>query len=145
MNTHDIRTRAHQALERIDEELEKAGRELASKSAFHLRAWQEYGSELCAGGMLREEQAVQDRIDALRRDRELIRACLADTLAPTQPPEEKSRLKEIDAVAAALADERRQIVLRQSERDRLADLLGVPRGSVVEQEDAHGQRLLPLR
>jgi hypothetical protein len=145
MNTADIRDRARRTLARVEEELEAAGRELASKSAFHMAAWQEYGSELCAGGMLKDEQLIQDRIDALRRDRDLIRACLADELTPTQPPQEKCRLEEIDAAVAALAAERKQLIGGQAERDRLADLLGVPRGSVIDQEDTHGQRLLPLK
>lgn len=146
MNTEDVRKRAERALIRVEEDIEKAERELADKSAFHLRAWQEYGSELCAGGMLKEERLIQERITALERDRGLLRGCLDDRIAPVQPPAEHRRLAEIDAVAAELAAERRLVVGRQAERDRLADLLCLPRGVVADQvEETDGQRLLPLR
>jgi hypothetical protein len=146
MNTEDVRKRAERALIKVEEDIEKAEKELADKSAFHLRAWQEYGSELCAGGMLKEERLIQERIAALGRDRSLLCGCLADRLEPVQPPAEHRRLAELDKAIAELAAEHRQIAERQIERDRLADLLCLPRGVVADQaEETDGQRLLPLR
>ena len=50
--------------------------ELASMRSMHSSAWSEYGSELCAGGMLRDENEKAREIDELNRKITYLKDCL---------------------------------------------------------------------
>jgi len=116
-----------QVIERVEGDLKTTRQELTDKCSFHQAAWQEYGSELCAGGMMAEEREIEKKIRALESDLSLLYRYGDDLLDKTLSAEDARRLAEIDAAAAALAEERKQIIKRLGESDRLAALLGQPR------------------
>ena len=51
----------------IQEQIREAEARLAQMREGHVDAWSIYGSELCAGDMLRQEHEIEDEIAALRR------------------------------------------------------------------------------
>jgi hypothetical protein len=49
------------------EKIEKLEQKLANMRAHHRDAWDMYGSELCAGEMIKKEEEFQKEIEDLRK------------------------------------------------------------------------------
>ena len=45
--------------------LEKKKEELKKMKEYHKSIWEDYGSELCAGSMIKKERKLQEEIDLL--------------------------------------------------------------------------------
>ena len=50
----------------MSKEIETLEKELTELKEYHESAWETYGSELCAGGMISKERALQEQIDKLK-------------------------------------------------------------------------------
>jgi len=64
---------AENKIKELEKEVSALERELRDKESFHRAAWAEYGSELCTGEMLAEENKIQIEIIRIRRDIILLR------------------------------------------------------------------------
>ena len=53
------------------EELHKLVEELIKLKEYHSSAWNIYGSELCTGDMIRQEEELEKKIKKLKEDLEL--------------------------------------------------------------------------
>lgn len=51
-------------------EIEKLEKELVNRKNINRDLWNSYGSELCAGDLLRKEKIIQDKIDELKEELE---------------------------------------------------------------------------
>lgn len=65
---------AENKIKELERKAEGLRGDLKDKQSFHASAWAEYGSELCAGGMIKDEReivvgivTVEDKINLLRR------------------------------------------------------------------------------
>ncbi len=56
-------------------EIEKLEKELEELKESNRSAWETYGSELCAGGMIQEEKNLQEKIDLLKHELEFPQKC----------------------------------------------------------------------
>jgi len=50
----------------MEEEIKKLEKELADLKSTHRSCWDTYGSELCAGDMIREEEKIEKKIEQLK-------------------------------------------------------------------------------
>ncbi|KPJ85765.1 hypothetical protein AMJ57_01850 [Parcubacteria bacterium SG8_24] len=97
---------------------------LSAKESFHAAAWAEYGSELCAGGMVREERAIEQEIRAVEGDIELLRQVRDGAVPLEADPEAVGRLEEIQIQLGRLQDEKRDIEAFLARIERARSLLG---------------------
>jgi len=50
------------------EKIKKLEKELEDLKSFHQSAWDTYGSELCAGDMIRQEEKLEKKIEKLKKE-----------------------------------------------------------------------------
>jgi len=102
-------------MEKTIEELEK---ELERVKASNLASWEQYGSELCAGGMIAQERAIQEEIDRLKVLQKLREEGLVDENDVPIPSKPLQFLKlDDDLLLAIIGGDGERVTVRQGRRD----------------------------
>lgn len=112
----ELRAKARAKAEELEKEAEKLRSELRSMENFHRSAWEEYGSELCAGDMQGKEAELGKKIKAVEAHIELLRRYLEYHLISRMAATDthcKSQMESID----------REIARQQSDKDGYQKIL----------------------
>lgn len=51
----------------IELQIKEKEQALTSMRSYHMSLWNDYGSELCAGDMVKQERKLQEEIDELKK------------------------------------------------------------------------------
>ena len=133
------------------EELEK---ELEDLKASHRSMWDTYGSELCAGDMIRQEEELEKKILKLKTLKALRENGLLDendnpipaksmTLEPSDPPVVKTEtIEPINIGLKQLLDKRKETINRWEKSGLLEGLSGDVKENIWKLFEAEKQYLI---
>jgi hypothetical protein len=93
MLTNQQKERVIAAIKRREARLETQRAELQQLRSQHEAAWHMYGSELCAGDMLRQERQLSDRCIATQREIDLLKRCLHGETPMQADPGDEARIR----------------------------------------------------
>ncbi|KKR02377.1 MAG: hypothetical protein UT29_C0003G0033 [Candidatus Yanofskybacteria bacterium GW2011_GWA1_39_13] len=95
MTDDALKAIAEKKIKELEKEEAMLKEELKNKQLFNASAWAEYGSELCAGSMIREEKDIYSRIDEVRNKIALLRLVVSGKLDISREERLKNKAIEI--------------------------------------------------
>ena len=112
----ELRAKARAKIEKLEKDAKKLRSELRSTEDFHRSAWEEYGSELCAGDMQGKEAELGKKIKEVEANIKLLHRYVAYHMISRMAETDthcKSQMESID----------NEITRQQSDKDGYQKLL----------------------
>lgn len=116
---------ARNKIKELEQEARLLQGELSSEVSFNMAAWNEYGSELCAGEMIRKESEIRARIARVESKISLLCRFIGDKIDLYRHARLKKGSADIVAQIASLKDSKELIDFEVAEIDTIKDLLGI--------------------
>ena len=123
MADNALKVAAENKIRELEKEEDRLNAQLRSKQSFHSSAWAEYGSELCAGGMLKEEQNIYLEMNAVSSRIALLRKFIDGRLDISREGRLKKNSAEVAGQIATLQSSKELIDGELSEIARLKSIL----------------------
>lgn len=120
-----LKTHAENKVKELEKEEQRLERELRGKESFHRAAWAEYGSELCSGEMLADEDAIRDDIAEVGRKISLLKKFVGGKLDISREERLRNNSAEVAAQIVILQDSKKLIDGELSEIVMVKNLLAV--------------------
>jgi len=125
MTDNTLKTAAENKIKELERMRTNLNEQLSSKQSFNLAAWSEYGSELCAGEMIRDEQEISNRISEIVNKIALLRKFIQGELDVSAEEKLKKNSEEIAARIVALQGSKQLVDGELSEIMRVKNLLNL--------------------
>ncbi len=123
MLTEAQKEKIGQKIAQLKKAREEAEARLASERSFNISAWNEYGSELCAGEMIKNERELERAIRALSGDIDLLQQGLDGAVDPEPNLADVAQLDENARSVKRLQDESDDVQKRIATSERLKRLM----------------------
>ena len=123
MTDEALKEVAKRKIEDLEKEEERLEKELSAKRASNMADWEKYGSRLCSGAMLKEEENIQTEIDSVREEISLLRRFVDGVLNVLREEKLKTRLADTTSQIVNLKRSRELIEEELAEIERVRDLL----------------------
>lgn len=109
MTDNALKAVAETKIKELEKEEKMLREELRNKQSFNASAWAEYGSELCSGSMIREEQDIRSRVNGVCEKIALLKRLLDGKLDFSEEEKLKNKAIEISNQMSSLLASLRQI------------------------------------
>ncbi len=116
---------AENKIKELEKEIGKLRFQLKSTESFNRSAWEEYGSELCSGEMIANENAIRDDIAEVKDKIVLLERFVGGNFDLSQESYLRTQCGELDNETARIKEQKGSVVAQLEEISTIKRLLAI--------------------